>query len=71
MPALLLCLTASRLHGFPASRCCACQVDLPTQLGLDLVHCERAAQAVVADASGTITQAQVRLVLGGPHAGLA
>lgn len=40
------------------------QVDLPTQLGLDLVHCERAAEAVVSAADGAITQAQVRWALG-------
>lgn len=35
-------------------------VDLPPQLGLDLVHCERAAEAVVAGAGGGISLAQVR-----------
>lgn len=37
------------------------QVDLPTQLCLDLVHCERAAEAVVAASGGAITQAQGEL----------
>lgn len=34
------------------------QVDLPSQLGLDLVHCERAADAVVASSDGAITLSQ-------------
>ena len=37
------------------------QVDLPSQLGLDLVHCERAAEAVVAAGGGGITLAQGEL----------
>lgn len=36
------------------------QVDLPSHLGLDLVHCERAADAVVASSGGGITLSQVR-----------
>ena len=36
-------------------------VDLPAQLGLDLVHCERAAEAVVASSGGAVTQAQGEL----------
>ncbi|KAL4425678.1 hypothetical protein ABPG75_009694 [Micractinium tetrahymenae] len=36
-------------------------VDLPSQLGLDLVHCERAADAVVAASGGAITLSQGEL----------
>lgn len=36
-------------------------MDLPGQLGLDLSHCERAADVVVSASSGTITIAQGEL----------
>lgn len=36
-------------------------MDLPQQLGLDLVHCERAAETVVSSSEGVITQAQGEL----------
>ncbi|EFN57486.1 hypothetical protein CHLNCDRAFT_143015 [Chlorella variabilis] len=46
-------------------------VDLPSQLGLDLVHCERAADAVVAASSGGIQLAQGELFSSAYFDGLA
>ena len=47
------------------------QVDLPGQLALDLVHCERAADAVVAAGTGGITLAQGELFSAAYFDGLA
>jgi sugar phosphate isomerase/epimerase len=46
-------------------------VDLPGQLALDLVHCERAADAVVAAGIGGITLAQGELFSAAYFDGLA
>ena len=46
-------------------------MDLPGQLALDLVHCERAADAVVAAGTGGITLAQGELFSAAYFDGLA
>jgi hypothetical protein len=46
-------------------------VDLPSQLGLDLVHCERAAREVVAASAGSLVLAQGELFSAAYFDGLA
>lgn len=41
--------------------CNAVQVDLPAQLSVDLVHCERAAQQAVAESNGGLRLLQAEL----------
>ena len=44
-----------------ATLCNAVQVDLPAQLSVDLVHCERAAQQAVAESNGGLRLLQAEL----------
>ena len=46
-------------------------MDLPSQLGLDLVHCERATEAVVREAGGSVVAAQGELFTQAYFDGLA
>ena len=46
-------------------------MDLPGQLGLDLAHCERAADAVVSASGGSISLAQGELFSSAYFDGLA
>lgn len=67
---LPLPLSRTDIHAAPL-RLPPTQVDLPSQLGLDLVHCERAADAVVAASSGGIQLAQGELFSSAYFDGLA
>lgn len=46
------------------------QADLPAQLGVDLVHCERQAQLVVQNSHGTVQLIQSELMTDGYFEGI-